>query len=119
MYLDELLLLNFAIDYCLLSTLSKILKINVTNKKILLGSLVGEISILYLFLNTGNIILWLFKIIVSLIMLLVSFGYKDKTFFSSFIISFTKVCNNVFSQKSSLSAIHIKSPLANENPLFH
>lgn len=88
MYLDELLLLNFAIDYCLLSTLSKILKINVTNKKILLGSLVGEISILYLFLNTGNIILWLFKITVSLIMLLVSFGYKDKTFFSNAVLYF-------------------------------
>lgn len=88
MYIDELLLLNFIIDYILLSTLSKILKINVTNKKILLGSLVGEISILYLFLNTNNLILWLFKISVSILMLLVSYGYRDKTFFSNTILYF-------------------------------
>jgi len=88
MYIDELIIINFIIDYILLLTLSKILKINVKNKKILLGALVGEISIFYLFLETNNYVLWIFKFIISILMIIVSFGYKNFRFFSNNMIYF-------------------------------
>ena len=87
-YVDELALLNFVIDYILLSTLAKILKINVKSKRVFLSCLIGEISILYLFINTSSYILWIFKFILSILMILISFGYKDIKSFSERILYF-------------------------------
>ena len=50
-YIDLVILLNIMFDYLLLTTTSYILKRNVSFKKILLGSLVGGISILFLFVR--------------------------------------------------------------------
>ena len=47
-YIDELIILNFIIDYILLTTTSKILKINTTKTKIIFSTLIGELSILIL-----------------------------------------------------------------------
>lgn len=74
-YIDELLILNFIIDFLILKTTSKVLKLNIKNYRIILSSLVGEISILYLFINFNNIELTIFKLIIGIIMNLIAFGY--------------------------------------------
>ena len=76
-YIDELILLNFIIDFLILKTTSKILKLNTTTLKIILSSLAGEISLLYLFVNLNNIELTLFKITIGIIMNLIAFGFND------------------------------------------
>ena len=76
-YLDLIMLLNFAIDFILLLTVSLILKRNIKITKIMLGAFVGGISILFLFLNINNLILFLFKLIISLLMILITFGYRS------------------------------------------
>ena len=74
-YLDLIFFLNFFYDFLLLLTVSFILK---RKRKIiyhLLSALIGALSIFLLFIKTNTSILLLLKIIVSIIMCLISFGY--------------------------------------------
>ncbi|MBR6690097.1 MAG: sigma-E processing peptidase SpoIIGA [Bacilli bacterium] len=75
-YLDLVMILNFAIDFILLITVSIILKRNIKITRIMLGAFIGGISILFLFFNLNSILLFVFKIIISVLMILTTFGYK-------------------------------------------
>ena len=75
-YLDLIMILNFAIDFILLLTVSLILKRNVKLTRIMLGSFVGGLSILFLFFNINSFILFLLKLFISILMILITFGYK-------------------------------------------
>lgn len=74
-YIDELIMLNFIIDFLILKTTSSILKLNTKTSRLIISSIVGEISLLYLFINFNNIELTLFKLLIGVIMNLISFGY--------------------------------------------
>lgn len=74
-YIDELIILNFIIDFLILKTTSSILKLNTKTSRLIISSVVGEISLLYLFINFNNIELTLFKLLIGVIMNLISFGY--------------------------------------------
>lgn len=92
-YIDEMIILNFIIDYILLLTVSKILKLNVKKIRFVYSSLIGEISILYLFFNINNFFLCLFKLLLGVLMIYVCFGYEDyksfiKNLFYFYIVSF-------------------------------
>lgn len=76
-YLDLIFLLNFSFDFILLLTVSIILKRNVKIKRLLLGGLTGGLSTFLLFLKLNNLTLFLFKFIISIIMILISFKYKN------------------------------------------
>ena len=76
-YIDLLIIVNFIIDYLLLFTNSIILKRNTNKVKILISSLVGELSILILIINMNYILIIISKIILAIIMNIISFGYKD------------------------------------------
>ncbi len=85
-YIDELLILNFIIDYVLLDFTSNILKINTTFIRKVLGCLIGELSILYLFVDFNNITLLLFKLFIGILIIRISFIYNDlKTFIKTLI----------------------------------
>ena len=75
-YLDLVMILNFAIDFILLLTVSLILKRNVKLIRLILGAFIGGLSILFLFFNINNIMLFLFKLIISILMIIITFGYK-------------------------------------------
>lgn len=74
-YIDELIMLNFIIDFLILKTTSSILKLNTKTSRLIISSIVGEISLLYLFVSLNNIELTLFKLLIGIIMNLISFGY--------------------------------------------
>ena len=74
-YLDLVMILNFVIDFILLLTVSLTLKRNVSITRIMIGAFVGGISILFLFFDINSILLFLFKIIISVLMTLISFKY--------------------------------------------
>lgn len=76
-YIDLVCLLNVFLDFILLMSVSITLTRNTKLKRIILGSLIGGASTLLLFININNVILFLFKIILGIIMTLVTFGYKD------------------------------------------
>ena len=76
-YLDDFIIINFFIDFIVIYTCSSILKINVRKYRILLSCLIGELSIISLFVSMNNYLLLFFKLLLCMIMILVSFGYND------------------------------------------
>ena len=76
-YLDLLFLLNFGFDFLLLLFVSYLLKRNASIKRLTLGGLVGACSIILLFFSMNSILLFIFKFGISLIMVFVTFGWKD------------------------------------------
>ena len=77
LYLDLIFLVNLWFDFLLLLSVTILLKRNIKFKRIIFGSLVGSLTIFILFFNLNNITLFLFKITISLIMMLVTFSFKN------------------------------------------
>ena len=88
-YLDLVFLINFFFDFILLTATKYILKQRIKLYRLILGSLVGALSILFLFLDINSIELFIFKITISIFMILISFGKKDffKNYMYFYIIS--------------------------------
>lgn len=80
-YIDLVLLLNFAFDFILLLSVSILLRRMSSINRLLIGAFVGSLSILLLFIKINSIQLFILKIVISVVMVLVSFGYKDKRYF--------------------------------------
>ena len=80
-YIDLVLLLNFAFDFLLLLSVSIILRRMTNINRILIGAFVGSLSILLLFIKLNSSQLFFLKIIISIIMILISFGYKNIKYF--------------------------------------
>ena len=64
-YLDLVFLLNLFFDFLLLLTVNNTLRRNASLKRIFLGSLIGSLTILLLFLPMPNTFLFLFKILLN------------------------------------------------------
>lgn len=79
-YIEVVILINFLFDFTLLNIVDLLLKRNTKSYRTILGALSGELSILILFIKLTNIESILFKIILSLIMSIVTFGYKNKKY---------------------------------------
>ena len=77
LYLDLIFLINIWFDFLLLMSVSILLKRNITIKKIIIGSIIGGLTIFILFFNLNNIELFLFKILVSILMIISTFSFKD------------------------------------------
>lgn len=80
-YVDLLFLLNFAFDFILLLSVSVLLRRRCKIYRLILGALFGALSIFLLFTNINSIELFIFKVVISLIMILISFSYKDIKYF--------------------------------------
>ena len=76
-YLDFVFLINFFFDFLLLFGTSKILKRITSLKRLLLGSLIGTLTIYLLFIPISSTILFLLKILISIMIILVTFGKKN------------------------------------------
>ena len=77
LYLDLIFLVNLWFDFLLLLSITILLKRNIKFKRIIFGSIVGSLTLFILFFNLNNITLFLFKITISLIMMLVTFSFKN------------------------------------------
>ena len=76
-YLDLIFLINLIFDGSLLLTVDLLLKRNTKYFRILVGSIIGELSMITLFVNMGNVGNDLFKILLNLLMCLGAFSFKD------------------------------------------
>ncbi len=85
-YLDLVFFLNFMFDFLLLLTVKIVLKRRVKWYRVLLGALVGALSIFFLFIKLNTVTLFLLKIIISLFMLSITFGFPSlKEFLKNFL----------------------------------
>lgn len=76
-YVDLLLFFNFIIDFLLLLSVSKILKRDTNINKLIVGSFIGSLSTLFVFLNISSIQLFIFKLIISIFMCILTFNFKN------------------------------------------
>lgn len=76
-YLDLVLILNFIFDFLLLTSVSILLKRNVDLNKIIFGAFIGSLSILTLFWDINSIQLFFIKIFISIVMVLITFNYRN------------------------------------------
>ena len=80
-YFDLVFILNFIIDFLLLLSVSYILKRNIRFIRIFFGALVGSLSVFLLLIKINNYGLFLFKISISVLMILTTFSFKNLKFF--------------------------------------
>lgn len=80
-YWDIVLFLNYLFDFILLVSVDYILKRNTKLLKIIFSSLVGEVSLLLLFINVSNFVFLLIKILISMVMIFICFGYRDRKYY--------------------------------------
>ena len=76
-YLDIIFLTNIIFDFIILLTVSLILKRNKKLYRIILGSIIGSLTLLILFIRMNNITLFIYKFLVSVLMIITTFGYKN------------------------------------------
>ncbi len=87
-YLDLVIIINYIFDLILLLSVNYILRRNASLKRILLGSLGGSITLFILFLKLNMFWLIVYKFVVSILMLLVTFGYRDFNYLKKNVIYF-------------------------------
>lgn len=76
-YIDLYFIINYILDISLLIGTSKLLKIHVKMYRYLIGALIGSLSIILLFIKLNNIELILIKLLISLFMIITTFGYRN------------------------------------------
>ena len=82
-YLDLVFFINFFFDFLILYATKVVLKETTSCKRIVLGSLFGSLTIFLLFLSLSNFLLLVFKLIISVLIILITFGRRN--FFSDFL----------------------------------
>lgn len=76
-YIDLVLILNFLFDVILLMSVSYILKRNIKSYSLVVGGLIGSLSTLLLFYNINSVELFSFKVILSILMVVMTFGFRN------------------------------------------
>lgn len=76
-YLDLIFILNFLFDFLLLLVVGMLLRRNASFKRIIFASLLGSLSIFFLFINISSLELFLLKLMISILMVIVSFKFKN------------------------------------------
>ena len=76
-YYEEIVLLNFLLDFMILYGTKRVLKRKQSIMRLLVASFIGSFTVLFLFIKVSSLILFLIKILISSIMILISFGRKN------------------------------------------
>ena len=76
-YVDLVLLLNFGFDLLLLFGVAIVLRRQTSLQRLLLGALLGSVTILSMFFSMSSFMLFLVKVVISIGMVLITFGYCD------------------------------------------
>lgn len=76
-YIDYIFLINFVFDFILLISISYLLKRNVKVLRIIIGSIIGGLSIFILFIRIPSLVFFFLKILSGILMVIVTFKYKD------------------------------------------
>lgn len=73
MYIEDIMITNFIIDYSILNLIKDFLKINTSTKRIIISSLLGELSLLFI----NNSFQLIIKILFSILLVITAFKYKN------------------------------------------
>lgn len=76
-YYEFIFIINFLLDFMILYGTKRILKINKRYIRLILGSLIGSLTTIFLFIKIPNTFLAILKIILSILINFTSFGKKN------------------------------------------
>ena len=76
-YLEYIILLNFLLDFMILYGTKRLLNSNTKIYRLILGSILGSITSIILFISINTIQLLILKLILSVLIIIVSFGNKN------------------------------------------
>ena len=76
-YLEFIFIVDYLLDFMILYGTKKILKISTSTIRIYIGSLIGSLSTFLLFIKINSTQLFLLKVIISTLMILISFKRKN------------------------------------------
>ena len=85
-YVDIIILINLLIDLLLIVSLSLLLKRKTSMIRMISSSLFGSLSTILLFYIHNNIYLLLYKLAVSIIMVIIAFKYENFNYFKDNLI---------------------------------
>ena len=80
-YIDVVLILNFVIDMLLIIGVDMLLKRHTKFRKIVISSLIGSLSTLLLFVIKGSLWMFMYKLVISVFLVIIAFGYKGFDYF--------------------------------------
>ncbi len=120
-YIDLVLILNFCYDFLILLTVDTTLKRHMKIIRHIISSIIGSISVFILFLPFNSLILLLLKLLTSIIMILISFRYKNIKYFltnltylymcSIILGGFLYLLENQFNNKNEYFLLVIIAPI--------
>ncbi len=115
-YIDVVFIINFILDLALLLTVNIALKRYRQIRYMLLSSLIGEVSLINLFIPLNSALLCLFKLIIALIMVITAFGYKNikYTFYNALYFYMTSIILGGF-----LYFLKLEFSYKNDNIIFY
>ena len=76
-YIDLVFFINFFFDFIIIYGTKYILKLHTKLYRIIIGSFIGSLSILLLFISLNNISLFILKLLISIVIIIVSFGRRN------------------------------------------
>ena len=76
-YIELVFILNVLLDYMILYGTKRLLNRDSSNSRIIISSIIGGFSILFLYIKVSSILLIIIKIMISFIMNLIAFGNKE------------------------------------------
>ena len=85
-YLDLIMILNFFFDLILLLSVAIILKRKIIYERLIISSFIGGLSILGLFISFNSISLFIYKFLISILMVVICFKYQDIKYFFNNIL---------------------------------
>ena len=120
-YIDLVLILNFFYVFLILLTVDTTLKRHMKIIRHIISSIIGSISVFILFLPFNSPILLLIKFLTSIIMILISFSYKNIKYFltnltylymcSIILGGFLYLLSNQFNNKNEYILLVIIAPI--------
>lgn len=85
-YVDLIIIINMIIDFVLLMAVSLLLKRKVKIFKIVLGSFAGSLSTILLFYIDSNTLLLIYKLFISVLMVIITFKYQSFSYFKDNLV---------------------------------
>ena len=76
-YYEEVFILNFLLDFMILYGTKRILKRNNKLIRVVVGSIIGSFTTFLLFINISYLLLLILKIIISILLVIISFGFRN------------------------------------------
>ena len=88
-YYEIVFIINFLLDFMILFGTKRLLKINSNIYKLIIGSFIGSFTTFVLFINISSFFLFFTKVFISILMIIVSFGFKKffRNLFYFYLIS--------------------------------